>query len=140
MNYEFETMKEIEDIIKGDKFKRKLNKNEVIDPEEFLHESSVEEAGRNDMQSLYLTEPLFANGEQNTRNINIMNGINKMKVDKRHTIEAETNQKIRPHSENSTATPIYVDIRTKKHTVDSSFETAPSNISVDYPHSKLTTL
>lgn len=132
LSYEFETMQEIENIIKGDKFKEKLNKNEAIDPEEFLQESSVEDPGRNDMQSLYLTEPLFANAEQNTRNISIMNGANKVKVDKRHTIETELSKNIRPKSENATAAPIYVDIRTKKHVVDSTFDTAPHNLSVDY--------
>ena len=51
-------MAEIEKMLENSKFKNKLQKNEKIDPEEFLNDSIIEDTQESNMRSLYLTEPI----------------------------------------------------------------------------------
>jgi hypothetical protein len=71
MSSDYETMREIEKALGDSKLKEKLMKNEVIDADEFIPESDGEQTDNNDMQSLYLTEPLINKIKGNTRNTHI---------------------------------------------------------------------
>ena len=67
LDYEVQVMEDIENVIKSTHLKSKLDQNKFIPPEElFTHEE--EEHAHNEMQSLYLTEPLISKVNQNTRN------------------------------------------------------------------------
>lgn len=69
---EFEIMQEIEGIINNTKLKSILNTNEKIRPEDYLQDTA-EDLPMNEMQSLYLTEPMIPKTREITRNNSLYN-------------------------------------------------------------------
>ena len=67
LNSEFETMAEIEKLLESSSFKSKLQRNEVIDPEEFLNDSLIDDIQTTNMKSLYLTEPISIHLKNNNK-------------------------------------------------------------------------
>ena len=78
LSTELETMIEIEKLIENNNLKDKLQKNERINPEEFLNDSQTDEIDQNDMRSMYLTEPVNFNSKISKINkSNLVNELSK---------------------------------------------------------------